>query len=545
MQSSFIKEIVYRIWQAILHFHKLMCFAFVSSSIYAQTVFESHVNLPANYNPPSAIGSSFDGGVLVAGATSIFPNEMYIIKLDSLGNIQWGKNYSSIDIDPGERGIIAQTVDSGYLISLCRYYFNGQISNYENNHWFVIKVDKYGNVVPGFGAKNYDMLFYYDWSHLGSLHSGKQPNEFFVSGRLNDQQGGGLNDITTFYLHLDGVSTVTGVSSYTLVNNNTGIFLLNSKEIYFNNILSGAIISATSIANRKILINLDVAGNTIWSKTYYDSAAVNQFTIKSVVQVDSAFYCLMIGYKIGVLKIDFNGNPVFSVLYDSLYPYGNPGIHKKVNNNGFVISYSRPSNPNNLILMEIDSAGNVINANIDSSSVYSIFTVMDDSTDAVLSLYNNSQNGYFIARKQFPDKGCNQFPLSLNASYFITLDSLINVPLGNYSNDGPWSFSSAPLAISSIVQCLVSSSVEEDNSKNAFIVSPNPSSKQFALRGVNLKTGNEVSVSNLLGKTIYKKEIHNEINSLIVDVSEFEHGLYILHIRSGDQLYSKKIVITK
>jgi len=82
-----------------------------------------------------------DGGFIVAGVTSSFGSgktDVYVIKTDSQGNVQWFKTFGGTGDDSGKS--VVQTKDGGFLI--------GATLNFENNNnMAVIKVDGQGSLV--------------------------------------------------------------------------------------------------------------------------------------------------------------------------------------------------------------------------------------------------------------------------------------------------------------------------------------------------------------------------------------------------------------
>jgi len=73
---------------------------------------------------------TFDGGFVLYGWSSVNSPDVFVLKLDSAGAIQWSKIYTTTDIE--EYPSIEQTSDSGYIISSSSYLIktneNGNIS---------------------------------------------------------------------------------------------------------------------------------------------------------------------------------------------------------------------------------------------------------------------------------------------------------------------------------------------------------------------------------------------------------------------------------
>ena len=81
-----------------------------------------------------------DSGFIAIGGTESYGNglmDLYLIKTDSVGNVEWHKTFGGPNIDFGKS--IVQTSDSGFIA--CGYS-NSLNMNYDI---FIIKVDKNGN----------------------------------------------------------------------------------------------------------------------------------------------------------------------------------------------------------------------------------------------------------------------------------------------------------------------------------------------------------------------------------------------------------------
>ena len=86
---------------------------------------------------------TLDNGYIVLGATTSFGAgnwDTYIIKLDSAGNIEWTQAYGSENWDAA--GSILQTDDGSYIFS----GFYGGISPTNNNLW-IVKIDSAGDIL--------------------------------------------------------------------------------------------------------------------------------------------------------------------------------------------------------------------------------------------------------------------------------------------------------------------------------------------------------------------------------------------------------------
>ena len=94
--------------------------------------------------------------------------------------------------------------------------------------------------------------------------------------------------------------------------------------------------------------------------------------------------------------------------------------------------------------------------------------------------------------------------------------------------------------------------VSVDQIKNvdrSLSVYPNPTSEsvnvQFQLNGVNKDV--DLVVSDVLGKVVYTQQMKNFNGTYNqpIDLSRQANGIYILHLRVGSDVISRKIVLQK
>ncbi|WP_405208986.1 fibronectin type III domain-containing protein [Aquimarina sp. LLG6339-5] len=103
----------------------------------------------------NSINETSDGGYIVAGfAGSSDGNvsgnngmmDFWIIKIDSLGALEWEKNFGGSEFDIANS--IEQTNDGGYIVGGYTESFDGDVSNhYGDRDYWIIKLDPSGNLV--------------------------------------------------------------------------------------------------------------------------------------------------------------------------------------------------------------------------------------------------------------------------------------------------------------------------------------------------------------------------------------------------------------
>lgn len=120
-----------------------------------------------NYDSPKKIISTKDKGFIALVNTNsnngdVVGNhgnvDVWLVKLDSLGNVQWKRCYGGSDLDYGT--CIIQTQDEGYLIGVNSYSTNGdaQFNNKGQDDLWLIKINSNGTIIwqKNFGGSQSD-----------------------------------------------------------------------------------------------------------------------------------------------------------------------------------------------------------------------------------------------------------------------------------------------------------------------------------------------------------------------------------------------------
>jgi len=80
--------------------------------------------------------------------------------------------------------------------------------------------------------------------------------------------------------------------------------------------------------------------------------------------------------------------------------------------------------------------------------------------------------------------------------------------------------------------------VTDDSSLSIY---PNPSTGKFTL--TSLGSINEIEVFNLLGECVYTARYDNGLTSTEINMSGYAKGVYMVLVKDGTKLSSKKIMI--
>ncbi|MCK4645765.1 MAG: hypothetical protein KAU46_05905 [Candidatus Aminicenantes bacterium] len=96
----------------------------------------------SNSDTASSIQQTIDGGYIVAGRTGSFGAgyiDSWILKLDSVGDIEWQHTYGGIDSDRASS--IQQTTDGGYIVAGYTHSFGAG----DNDYW-ILKLTSNGDI---------------------------------------------------------------------------------------------------------------------------------------------------------------------------------------------------------------------------------------------------------------------------------------------------------------------------------------------------------------------------------------------------------------
>ena len=154
----------------------------------------------SEYDSANSIHQTADGGYIIAGSTMSFGSgsyDVWIIKIDGNGNITWQKTYGDMninDIDYSGQGSIQQTADGGYVLAAqsyidvnCPEVWVIKLNSDGNLQW-----QKYGSISCYYGA-------YYTNAILQTPDKG-----YIVAGSVGSAIGGGGFDLWLMRLSYNG-----------------------------------------------------------------------------------------------------------------------------------------------------------------------------------------------------------------------------------------------------------------------------------------------------------------------------------------------------
>ena len=196
------------------------------------------------------IENTVDGGFIIGGSTASFTSseDMYLIKLDSLGSIQWSKVYNSFGYDRIHG--IKQINDGGY-------YITGYVG--DANGLFDMafaRLDANGNIVWSKSSGNFNPE---EFRKLSLTADGG-----LLASGYNASIGLGAKDVQAMKIGSNGV--IEWAKTYGTVYEDWSISCLMAED--GNYILAGESDITGNYDIRPTLIKLDTLGNIIWAKYY-------------------------------------------------------------------------------------------------------------------------------------------------------------------------------------------------------------------------------------------------------------------------------------
>jgi hypothetical protein len=454
------------------------------STLQAQNTFEKVIDTLGSA-AASCIQETFDGGYVYCGVSIYGGNDVIIVKLDSFGIVDWAKTYSGIGIEYAT--FVEQTTDSGYLVNAI---YNSGLTSL---NW-LLKIDQNGDTLwtktfsVGLGGTN--VYFGNSMARVGN-------NLYGLTGF--NQSPSQL--LSAFFIAIDSNGVQLSSKVYpTLYNSETR----SIDRTYDDGFIMAGTIDNASLGADVFVIRTNNYGDTLWTKTYDYSQAESAYDIKQTVDsgfviVSIAFNQNSLAYNIRLIKTDSVGTVYWTKLFESPYELV-PYSIAQTSDNGFIIS------------------GSAMNSAFERN-VYLIRT--------------NSIGDTLWTRKYYVSINCS--------GYFVrqTKDNgFIICGLSNTGNSGTYVIKTDSMGIVS-----TGTGTAEFNNPINFSIFPNPSTGNFTidLRGIPNIDGN-IEIYNLFGQSIYNCSVRNKGLSEI-DLSNEENGIYVVVIKTKENIFSEKIVI--
>lgn len=199
-----------------------------------------------------SVKTTLDGNYIVVGSTSSYGNgntDVYLVKLDSLGNPLWAKFYGGFGNEVGKS--VIQLSDSSYVIAgFTNSYGAGGYDGY------IIRVDKFGTLI---WQRTFGGL---DWDFANDLVAGSDGN-IFVVGYTNSF-GNGKRD--GFLIKYDLAGNLLLQKTYGGVENEELASIINTNDNFLATV--GYTESKGEINGDGYFLKLDLNGDTLFTRTF-------------------------------------------------------------------------------------------------------------------------------------------------------------------------------------------------------------------------------------------------------------------------------------
>jgi hypothetical protein len=359
-----------------------------------------------------------DGGYAVAGSTYSFgagKEDVYVVKLDGSGNIQWTRTIGGGDEDVG-RSII-QTTDGGYAVAGYTYSFGAGWSDV-----YVVKLDGSGNLqwTRTIGGGNGD----FGHSIIQTSDGG-----YAVAGETNSF---GAGDYDVYVVKLDGSGNIQWTRTIGGGDEDVGRSIIQTTDGGYA--VAGETKSFGAGDRDVYVVKLDRSGNIQWARTI--GGRIWEYG-KSIIQTTDGGYAIAGstfsfgagGDDVYVVKLDGSGNIQWTRTIGGVYnEYGYSII--QTTDGGYAVAgstYSYGAGGWNVYVVKLDGSGNLQWTRI----------IGGGNADYGYSIIQASDGGYAVAGEtySFGAGGRDVYVVKLNGSGNVNLGSCGSV-LSNMGTGG-------------------------------------------------------------------------------------------------------------
>ncbi len=289
-------------------------------------------------------------GYIIAGYTCSFGvggADVYFIKTDANGNVEWTKTYGGRYDDWGYS--VQQTQDSGFIIAGKTYSFG---AGYEDV--YLIKTDANGNVewTKTYGGSGWD---------CGYSVQQTQDGGYIIAG-YTFSFGAGYADV--YLIKTDANGNVEWTKTYGGSDDDRGYSVQQTQDGGY--IIAGETESFGAGGADVYLIKTDANGNVEWTKTYGGSDYDWGFSVQQtqdggfiIAGVTSSFGAG--SYDVYLIKTDANGDVEWTKTYGGSYDDWGKSV-QQAQDGGYIIAgwtYSFGAGRCDVYLIKTDANGNV------------------------------------------------------------------------------------------------------------------------------------------------------------------------------------------
>jgi Secretion system C-terminal sorting domain len=460
----------------------LIIFILLNTPVFSQNTFEKIIDtLGCDY--ASCIQETFDGGYVFCGKSSMGGNDVIIVKLDSVGTIEWAKVYGGPSIEAAS--YIEQTPDSGYMVNAL--YDGGGL----NAKSWLLRLDINGDTLwtqtfsAGIGSTIVN-----DANSMASINS----TVYGMTGYFKPQP---LTIISAYFISSIGNGFPLANKIFDTSPYGTEAYAIN-KTFDGGFIISSAIGTGVSSSDF-YLIRTNAFGDTLWTRTYdnsqNDAGRAIQQTADSGFIVAGYTRYLINAYNIYLIKTDSIGDTLWTKQYVDTVTGGANSIQQTLDG-GYIIAGVRLGE---MYIIKTNAWGDTLWTRTfgDSQNLSQAFNVRQ-----------TQDGGYIIS-------GTGTIGSAFGA-YIIKTDSLGIVSSGT--------------------------GIAEVNNPLLFDVYPNPASEilNVKIKGVSGRNAS-LTIYNMNGQLVYATGVKNNA-TVQIDLSVLPYGMYAVSLRSNNRIFIRKIL---
>ncbi len=252
---------------------------------------------PANEEGKSLIQTS-DGGYAIAGSTRSFGAgelDVYLVKLDANGNLQWTKTIGGPASEEGNS--LIQTSDGGYAIA-------GSTTSFGAGEWdvYLVKLDASGNL-------QWTKTIGGPASEAGNSFIQTSDGGYAIAGSTTSF---GVGQLDVYVVKLDASGNLQWTKTIGGENNDWGLSLIQTSDGGYA--IAGSTTSFGAGGADVYVVKLDANGNLQWTRTISEPGSIK--TGFSLIQTSDGGYAIAgltssFGPRLAdvyVVKLDSTGN---------------------------------------------------------------------------------------------------------------------------------------------------------------------------------------------------------------------------------------------
>jgi len=437
-----------------------------------------------------------DSGYVIVGNTESFGlgvRNIYVVKLDVSGNLQWTKSIGGSHSDEGYS--IIQTKDGGYAIT----GETRSVADTANGDVYVVKLSASGNIMwtKTIGGRGEDA----GNSIVQTLDGG-----FAIAGETYSFGDTAYGDV--YVIKLDSAGNIKWTKTIGGIYRDLAYSIIQTNDAGYA--IAGRTESFGAGGDDMYVIKLDAAGNLQWTKTI---GGTNIDFAYSIVQAYDKGYAISGG--------TFSFGPGYGYIY----------------------------------LVKLDSSGNLKWTNIfgDATSDYSYSLVQTaDSGYAVAGITNGIGVGtYDIILVKTDSIGNTCQVLVRDSGRVSSGGSITASDSGRISSGGAiTSIDSGRVSSGGAIKdsCGVVTLVDNISPESKTIeLFPNPNNGKFTLevKSEELRSKSTIEIYNMLGERIYFQSFNTQHSAFNIDLGSKSPGVYLYRLISetGEQIANGKFII--